>query len=377
MRQCLTLALLLHVWLVLMFGNATGTARPGDGVWGRLNVSLSGSSKSKLDSAPSQGRQPAQAELSEGPIGKARQQRFGGSVRPLEAASTKPKPTTPGAAELGRWREQRAPSARPAEPPHEAAPQVLRTLTAAPPQPSAIAAIGGLATPAAPALIDQAPLPSATVRVMEDAAPAAALTRSKPANLASPLSAASPQPLATIAAEPVVAPEPTKLLAAPAELGRQEKSEVTALTPTTAAPPLAALAASAVAAPAQASRTLPATPVSTALTSLVPSVPALPQPGAPEAGPRLGVDVATPASTDPNRPRLNLNLPRGGELSSRGSSGVLQLLPAPPERKSKLSEDMEKAAKEDCRKAYGEKVGLLAVVPLALDAARSNKGCRW
>lgn len=65
-------------------------------------------------------------------------------------------------------------------------------------------------------------------------------------------------------------------------------------------------------------------------------------------------------------------------MSSRGSSGVLDLLPTPPERKSKLSEDMEKAAREDCRKAYGEALGLLAVVPLALDAAKSNnKGCRW
>ncbi|MBT9491998.1 MAG: hypothetical protein IV107_06535, partial [Paucibacter sp.] len=74
----------------------------------------------------------------------------------------------------------------------------------------------------------------------------------------------------------------------------------------------------------------------------------------------------------------NLPRPRGGELSSRGSSGVLDLLPTPPERKSKLSEDMEKAAREDCRKAYGEALGLLAVVPLALDAAKSNnKGCRW
>lgn len=405
MRQCLTLALLLHIWLVLMFGNATGTARPGDGVWGRLNVSL-GDSKSTVEAASNKGRQPAQAELSEGAIGKARQQRFGGSVRPLE---DKPKPTTPGAAELGRWREQRAPAARPADQPSEVAPAApapqVRTLTAAAPRPSTIAPVSGLvaaANPAAATLIEPAPLPSATVRVMEEAAPAAAVTRSQRSTVASPLPIA-PQfkPLATIAAEPVVAPvpapvpEPVKLLAAPAELGRQQKSEVTALAPTAATPPLAAMAASAVAAPAAtiepvpASRAVPANPVSTpsgpapvsalasSTPSLLPAVPAQPQPGAPEAGPRLGYDVATPASTAATPPRLNLNLPRGGELSSRGSSGVLQLLPAPPERKSKLSEDLEKAAKEDCRKAYGEKVGLLAVVPLVLDAARSNKGCRW
>jgi len=37
---------------------------------------------------------------------------------------------------------------------------------------------------------------------------------------------------------------------------------------------------------------------------------------------------------------------------------------------------MEAAAKKDCRKAYGEQMGLLAVIPLALDAARKN-GCKW
>jgi hypothetical protein len=401
MRQCLTLALLLHIWLVLMFGNATGTARPGDGVWGRLNVSLSGSKSAAAEpeAEPSKSQQPAQTELSEGAIGQARQQRFGGSVRPLDDGAAKTRPTTPGAAEVGRWREQRALAARPADPTKDAAPAPqLRTLTAPSPRATVIAPVTDLAspaTPAPPAPLEQAPLPSATVKVMETG-PAAAVSRSKPANLASPLPAL-PQPLTPLAAEPVVAPvlvpapvpEPVKLLATPAEPGRQQKSEVTALAPTTTtAPPLAALAASAVAAPAQqASRTVQTNPVPTsvptsALTAVssnaTPSlVPSVPQPGAPEAGPRLGVDVATPASTAATPPRLNLNLPRGGELSSRGSSGVLQLLPTPPERKSKLSEDMEKAAKEDCRKAYGEQLGLLAVVPLVLDAARANKGCRW
>jgi len=37
---------------------------------------------------------------------------------------------------------------------------------------------------------------------------------------------------------------------------------------------------------------------------------------------------------------------------------------------------MEKSARDDCRKAYGQQLGLLAVVPLAADAAK-NKGCKW
>ena len=50
-------------------------------------------------------------------------------------------------------------------------------------------------------------------------------------------------------------------------------------------------------------------------------------------------------------------------------------MPVPPERKSKLADSIEGAAKADCRKAYGE-MGLAAAVPLVTDAA-SNKGCRW
>jgi len=43
LMRCLLLALLLHVWLVLMLGNAPGgTARPGEGVGGALNVTLRG-----------------------------------------------------------------------------------------------------------------------------------------------------------------------------------------------------------------------------------------------------------------------------------------------------------------------------------------------
>jgi hypothetical protein len=67
--------------------------------------------------------------------------------------------------------------------------------------------------------------------------------------------------------------------------------------------------------------------------------------------------------------------PRGGMISSQGSRGLLQMVPHPPEARTKLAEDIEKAAKADCRKAYGA-MGLLAVLPLAADAVR-DKGCRW
>lgn len=111
-----------------------------------------------------------------------------------------------------------------------------------------------------------------------------------------------------------------------------------------------------------------------------PSLPtaALPGVGAPDAGARLGQDVATAPSTPASAPKLDLEWrrPRGGEISRQGSHGVLELLAHPPEqKKSKLSESLENAAKKDCREAYSG-AGVLAAVPLLLDAAR-DKGCRW
>ncbi|MCV2356713.1 hypothetical protein LNV09_21445 [Paucibacter sp. B2R-40] len=455
LRQCLALAVLLHIWLVLMFGNATGTARPGDGVWGRLNVTLVGNRDETGSAAPQ--LRPPLPELSGGPVGQAKQQRFGGSVRPMEDPARKtPRPTTPGAAELGNWRAERVESVAPVD--RAEAPTAAAATTAVPAQAQVEASPPPLmmAAPAAqnavtrarpapmtglspsralaPLPLEPLPLPQARVMVME-AAPASAIARAKaeaigrvvptpeqpdqpkqpqqprqasrlnPAQLApSPLPPVSPLPQfkpdslpAPVASPlPVVTPAPvldaspaqvaepsSKQLTAPSELSRQVANEVRALAPT---PPAQATALAPLPAKADAAVTVPgavsaATPSSSHMSNAAaPSLlPAVTSPGSPEAGPRLGQDVATPASAAAKPPPLNLNLPRprGGELSSRGSSGVLQLLPAPPERKSKLSEDMEKAAKEDCRKAYGESLGLLAVVPLALDAAKSNKGCRW
>jgi len=90
------------------------------------------------------------------------------------------------------------------------------------------------------------------------------------------------------------------------------------------------------------------------------------------------VDVATAPSAPASAPRLNLQLPRprGGELSRQGASGLLPVLPRPPERKSPLEEGIESAARADCRTAHA-RMGLLAVVPLAVDTVRGQGGCKW
>lgn len=46
-----------------------------------------------------------------------------------------------------------------------------------------------------------------------------------------------------------------------------------------------------------------------------------------------------------------------------------------PEPKSKLGRDIEQAIRPDCQTAYAG-AGLLAVVPLVIDAVR-DKGCKW
>jgi Meckel syndrome type 1 protein len=99
-------------------------------------------------------------------------------------------------------------------------------------------------------------------------------------------------------------------------------------------------------------------------------------PGSPDGGPRAGAEAALPpdAAASAARAPLNLSLPRG-DIGARRGPGLVELLPQPPERKSRLEQSIEDAANKDCRKAYSN-AGILAAVPLAIDAAR-GKGCRW
>lgn len=180
-----------------------------------------------------------------------------------------------------------------------------------------------------------------------------------PAPLAAPLPAPAQAAAPAAAAAPTAAPEP-----ALSQLPRQAPAAPVG-GPQAALPSTAAAAVAITTAPLQ---------------SLPKPGPALPNPGqgAPDAGSRVGNDVATLPSTPASAPkRLNLELPRlrGGELSRHSSTGLLPALPRPPEVPDKLGSAIEKTAKEDCRKAYAA-AGLLAVVPLAVDALREG-GCKW
>jgi Meckel syndrome type 1 protein len=446
LQRCLVLAALLHVWLVLVFGNATGTAAPGQGVWGSLTVKLLGKSGGEPGAPPGE---PAPERRDNGAPGSHAQQRQGGQARPAE-----PPPTAEtGAAELGRWN------------PREVPPEAARTeeVSPAPPSTATLQLPEGFrpvereqfAPPARPAPPLPAPeLPSTAVGRLEtrpDAAltplaPAASLRApARPAELAA-LPAELPAPVNRLDAAPALPatalPRPAELRAAPAAVAQPESdaalpapvqrleapaTEGTAVTPLarpselrTPGPDAAARTAlpstqdlpapvrrlesadgASSVAPLQAApspRAAPAAPGASALPELsgalpgqvsAPAGPARGDPnanpyaapkasaGSPEAGSRLGQDLAVPPSAAASAPRapLNLSLPRSGDIASRRGPGLVDLLPQPPERKSKLEQSIEDAANKDCRKAYAN-TGILAVVPLAVDAVR-GKGCKW
>ncbi len=492
LQRCLLLAALLHVWLVLVFGNATGTAAPGEGVWGSLTVKLAGRSGSESGTPPGE---PVKAWRDNGAPGAGTQQRQGGQVRPEVPALT-----SPGAAKLGRWnpREVAPEAARTEE--LSAAPPSTATLTLPPgfqplaredltapsaadavvPAPDLPAPVNRLEAPSqatvaplpTPASLRPAPhvpllpslpadLPSALSRLEATPAPDRARSLPRPADLrttpvavpAPPPNAPLPPPVRRLEAPPeagataalpraadlrsaLPAPAPAlpsnpalpaavqRLKAAPGEAPLAPLPRSSELRAPVAAPAPTALhnaqelpspvrrlepadAAGAVAPLQPTAHTRPAlaAPQTSALPEIARALPgqvnapaatagpargnpaadpsahefAAPKAsaGSPEAGSRLGQDVAVPPSASASAPRapLNLSLPRGGDISARRGPGLVDLLPQPPERKSKLEQSIEDTANKDCRKAYAD-TGILAAIPLAVDAAR-GKGCKW
>lgn len=491
MQRCLLLAVLLHVWLVLVFGNATGTAAPGEGVWGSLTVKLMGRSGRDGTAPPGE---PVKEWRDNGAPGSGNRERQGGQVRPQPPAATEP-----GSAELGRWNPREvAPEAARTEdvspaPPSTAtlelpegfkpieranldtpAPQATPLPTLSRELPAAVgrlearpeAAVTPLQSPSSlrprerPAELPPQPaaLPAAVSRLDATAAPARSATLPRAAELR-----AAPQ--AVVAPSSSELPAPVRRLDAPADAGvttslprpadlRATPASVSAPLPTTTQLPSAVqrleaptadggavtplsraqeLKSSPSAAPATlptnqdlpppvrrlesadgAGSVAPLQPSSNLRSSLnapgasaalpdlsstlpgqvsAPAGPARGDPnapanadayaapkasaGSPDAGSRLGADRAVPPSAAASAPRppLNLSLPRGADIAARRGPGLVDLLPQPPERKSKLEQSIEDAANKDCRKAYSN-AGILAAVPLAIDAAR-GKGCKW
>jgi len=419
-RRCVLLAVLLHVWLVLTLGSAPGgTALPGQGVWGAVNVTLRGPEQPGAPLQPP----PTEPVMPGGPLGNAPTPRWGGAVRAVQPAPQ----AEPGAAQLGDWAQNpqrtapeapdklpqpaaRAPVPQPEAPPgpapepgrvtqERAVPAPLPTPAPAAPVPVE-APTAVLRSPARQATAAALPLTPSVQAPLQAPGVAAAVVEAPdvaalpPRTLTSDLSrsalrrpdASAPlqaQPAATNARVPDLAATAAPTLAPPVEAPPALRQ----MTAPTAAPArtVAPLASEAATAPAVVNAPtavdmpqLQALPPATS-----PSVQGAAAPGAGQAaanaGARLGQDVATLPSQAASAPRLNLQLPRmrGGELSrGMAGGGALPVLPRPPEVDDKLGKKIEKSAKEDCRKAYAG-AGVLAVVPLAVDALRQEGGCKW
>ena len=457
LQRCLLLAVLLHVWLVLMFGNATGSAAPGQGVWGSLTVKLLGRSGGAPDAPPAEtaerggGAAPREASPAAADSRQPRQVtdrsaeppstatlNLPEGFRPIEHQDLRPparaeiQPLPPPdlpAATIGRMESRPEAAVAPLAPaaslrsPNRA----TEVLPQAADLPTAVNRLEAVPTPAATALprpadlrvapsqaaAPSADLPAAVQRLEAPAVTATRLPRAADLRTPAPAMAAPPVPSAALPAtvQRLEAADstatPATALPRPAELRPASPAAATALPnaqdlPTAVRRLESQDAAGSTVAPLQpvpnARASLP-TPATSALGELAGAVPAAvaapagpaqgdpnanplataPKAagGSPDAGSRLGPDVPAPptaAASTPGRAPLNLSLPRG-DMTARRSTGALDLIPPPPERKSKLEQSIEDAANKDCRKAYSG-AGLLAVVPLAIDSVR-GKGCKW
>lgn len=428
--------MLLHVWLVLMLGNTPGgQARLGEGVWGSLSVRLhwdepqarGGPPKPAVpdNGAPGEARSRRFGGAVRAEIDAAAQRPEPGAARlgrwqpqdvqPLTDAAplsaVEPAAMSSGLSSpesLSRLPEALQPlsTSAGAEDANAVAARVplLAALPAAPTLPKrleplsttvervatpALSAIDAPATAAALAPSPRLRLPTPSAAALERAAALPALPDlvepvpglsmptvrrpglPEPATIASRVPTA---PLAPVAAPADALPEMAALPTAPrpptpVERPVENLSTSGAVSASAAeVPPLpTALAPPAASAPVPPASVLP----------LLPPAPKMSVPAGPQAGSQLGHDVATPpsAAASAPAPKLNLSLPRAGEVSVRSSRGVLQLLPHPPERKGKLGESIEGAARADCREAHRDS-GLVGAAAIAADALR-GKGCRW
>ena len=366
--QCVVLSMLLHVWIIVLFGTTTyGGSRRDRDFGNALDVTL----------------RALTGELGPG-------FRFAPGVD-TGSPGTALLPRAGGAAPAPRGRDLARPRDKPA--PHEAPPPAPAPATAPPaaePLPrlnlDAPEVVDKPYVPAPPPSIERevaAPVP-ATPR--ETVPPAPVERTVSPPLEGNSAPAALPEP--TPAPRIEIETEPAPPIAAPEPVARPEP--VTPRAPRELAPP----------APAPAPRSVPSEsaprPSERIAPERAPEVRPLPRTDAlpTESTPRLRFgapepdedmfkprgDVVTPSTEPGTAPRLDLDeakkrAARAVVREGSGSRGLLPIVPPPPERESKEARALEKAAKPDCRNAYAN-MGLLAAVPLVASAI-GDGGCRW
>ena len=325
--QFIYLSMLLHAVAILLFGAPPGGSREGRAMWGALNVVLQGPALQVPSIMPKLERE-------------------------LKAPAPAPTPAPPRRAAPTPVPKKEAPRIELPRivPPmmERLAPPPLR-LDKALPTPK----IEVIAIPAPPPVAIPAPLQP----IVPDL-PRVERTMAEPPRIEAPLAQPiAPPPVVQRPLEvapPVAVPSPMQPLVP--ETARVDR---TLVEPPKITPPPA---------PVQ-ELSEPILP-----TRIAPPLPAPPAAATAEKreGPSTGYD--------PTKPAVDLDeMRRRAAQMAREGTGQRALLPfpmpAPPERKTKTAEALEKARKPDCRTAYKE-LGLAAVVPLVANEFGEGT-CRW
>ncbi|TMH56277.1 MAG: hypothetical protein E6H55_17175 [Betaproteobacteria bacterium] len=311
--QFVLLSMLLHVLLIVLFGNPTGGARRNEGWPGPLDVTLR---RLSPEAGPSFRLAPGTAPAQRAPLQAPRR---------LERSAPE---------EI----DQRLtpPAAAPAKIERVTPPQSERQL--APP-----VVVPNRALPAAPAAAIERVAPPQIER--EVVPPVELPQRAVPAAPTAPL-------------ERVAPPQIEREVAPPVELPPRAVP---------AAPPVERVAPAVAPARPQA---LPAAPVPPSRFGAPDADEEIFKPrrdvgATPSEAPRIDLDAA--------RKKAAREIAREGS----GSRGVFTVPSPPlPEKKSKEAIAMEKAVKPDCRTAYAN-IGLLAVPALVASAIAADGSCRW
>jgi hypothetical protein len=346
--QFIYLSLLLHAIAILLFGAPPGGSRDGRAMWSSMNVRIVAPAAPIDVPAPMPAIEPGALPKLEREFRPARP-----IVTPQVVVPAPMQRINPPQMKLEKMLSA---------PKVDFAPAPVPPPAVSPPKVEAPA-------PAAPIVVP-APISPIVPRL-----PTVERTLVEPPKIVAPIAHPVTPPVKE--APPVEVPLPrveTPLVPAiPAAPALPAMDRVPELAPKVAAPPP-------VAEPATPKSESPATPAPDAPMSreelFKPRAPALPAPApATPAAPAKRAD-----DYDPTKPSVDLDaVRRRATQLAREGTGQRALLPfpmpAPPERKTKTEEALEKARKPDCRTAYKD-LGLLAAVPLIANEFGEGS-CRW
>ena len=373
--QFVLLSMLLHVLLIMLFGNPTGGARRNEGWPGPLDVTLR---RLSPEAGPSFRLAPGTAPAQRAPLQAPRRlersapEEIDQRLTPPAAAPAKIERVAPPQSERQLAPPvvvpNRAVPAAPAAAIERVAPPQIEREVVPPVE------LPQRAVPAAPAAVIERVAPP---RVEREVAPPVELPqRAVPAAPVAPIEHVAPPQIEREVAPPVELPNRALPAAPAAPIERVAPPQIEReVVPPVELPPRAVPAAPPV------ERVAPA--VAPARPQALPAAPVPPSRfGAPDADEEIFKPRRDVGATPSEAPRIDLDAARkkaAREIAREGSGsrGVFTV-PSPPlpEKKSKEAMAMEKAIKPDCRTAYAN-MGLLAVPVLVASAIAADGSCRW